>query len=432
MTHLPTREMKGDAIALTNGTLIDGHKEEPLENSIVLIKDRIILEAGKMTKSKIPDNAKVIDVTGKTVMPGMMDIHVHLSFGEHDVMVPRGGLPPNLDQSMPMFGIKGFAYARRSYEMGFTTLRDAGDVGFLSVALREAINGNIVEGPRIISSGQPITSTGGHGDNMPLFLTRSDVMTNVADGIDGILNAVRRQIKMKTDWVKFFATGGLMDPEDEQEFADEELRALINEAHSKGKRVCAHCMYAKGTLAAVKAGVDTVEHGSDLTEEIVAVMLKNGTLLIPTLYAPYANVNWGGKFNLPEFYVSKCRSMFEKHVKSFRMALEQGVKIALGTDCGYTPCVHGTNAFELELLVKFGMTPMEAVKAATKNAAMALSMEDRLGTIEKGKLADLIVVDGNPLQDIRILQDKKKIYLVMKEGVIFCSGLHGESSFDPV
>jgi imidazolonepropionase-like amidohydrolase len=422
--------MKPETIVLIGGLLIDGRKKEPLENSVVLIKDRIILEAGKKEKSRIPENGKVIDVTGKTVMPGMMDLHVHLSHGEHDVMVPRGGLPPNLDQPLPMFGIKGFAYARRSLEMGFTTLRDAGDVGYLSVALREAISNQIVEGPRIVSSGQPLTCTGGHVDYMPLWLRRSDVMISVSDGVDGVLKAVRQQIKMKTDWVKFFATGGIMDPEDEQELSDEELKALIDEAHSKGKRVCAHCMHAKGTLAAIKAGVDTVEHGSDLTEEIADLMLKKGTFLIPTLYAPYANVNRGAEFNLPEFYVSKCRPIFEKHVKSFRLALEKGVKMALGTDCGYTPCRHGTNAFELELLVQYGMSPMEAIKAATKNGALALSMEDQLGTIEKGKLADLIVIDGNPLEDIRILQDKRKICFVMKEGVIFSNKIQPGSSFD--
>jgi imidazolonepropionase-like amidohydrolase len=177
-------------------------------------------------------------------------------------------------------------------------------------------------------------------------------------------------------------------------------------------------MHPKGTLAAVRAGIDTVEHGSNLTEEIVDLMLKKGTVLVPTIYAPYANVHRGAEYGLPKIYMEKCKPIFENHVKSFQMALKAGVKMALGTDCGYTPCIHGTNAFELELLVKYGMSPMEALLSATRNAADALGMGDTLGTVKKGKWADLIVIDGDPLKDVSVLQKKEKIVLVMKEGAV--------------
>lgn len=409
--------------ALVGGTLIDGTGAGSKMNTTILIKGKVIEKVGSTEMVKVPKDCQVYDVRGKSVMPGLMDLHVHLSMGERDVLVPSVALPPTLGQSLTFIGIKGFAHARRSLDMGFTTLRDVGDVGFLSVALRDAVSTGLVEGPRIVASGQFLTTTGGHSDALPCWVKRVDEESNVADGREGVLKAVRRQIRMKTDWIKFFATGGIMDPWDVQEFKDEELETLVTEAHDKGRKVCAHCMHPKGTLAAVRAGIDTVEHGSNLTEEIIDLMLKKGTVLVPTIYAPYANVHRGAEHGLPSIYTERCKPIFENHVKSFQMALNAGVKMALGTDCGYTPCVHGTNAFELELLIKYGMSPMEALLCATRNAAGALGMGDLLGTLEKGKWADLIVIDGDPLKDIKVLQEKDNVVMVMKEGIIYRSSL---------
>jgi imidazolonepropionase-like amidohydrolase len=405
-------------LALVGGKLIDGSGKNPIADATVLVDGKVVSETGRKGKVKIPEGCRVIDVSGKTVMPGLIDLHVHLSMGERDVLVPSAALPPTLGQSLTFVGIKGFAHARRSLHMGFTTLRDVGDVGFLSVALRDTVAAGLVEGPRVVASGQFLTTTGGHADALPCWVKRDDEEANVADGREGVLRAVRRQIKMKTDWIKFFATGGIMDPWDEQEFNDQEIETLVQESHDKGRRVCAHCMHPKGTLAAVRAGIDTVEHGSNLTEGIIELMLKKGTVLVPTLYAPYANVHRGAEYGLPKIYTERCKPIFENHVKSFQRALKAGVKMALGTDCGYTPCIHGTNAFELELLVKYGMSPMDALLCATRNAADALGMGGTLGTVKKGNWADLIVIDGNPLKDIRVLQEKEKIVLVMKEGAV--------------
>ena len=405
-------------IAILGGALIDGSGTDPVNNTAILISGGKVKRVGRKDVVKLPTRCQVLDVTGQTVMPGMMDVHVHLILGEQDIAIPSVGLAFGLADPWPLRGIKALAYARRALEAGFTTLRDVGDMGHVAVSVRNAINSGIVEGPRVISSGQFLTTTGGHVDLMPLWLRRTDEVSNVADGVDGVVQAVRRQWKMKTDWVKFYATGGLMDPEDKQEFSDEEMRALVHEAHSKNMPVCAHCMYAKGTLAALRAGIDSVEHGTDLTEEIVDLMVERGTYLVPTLTAPDVIVNKGLEFGMPQWYVERMKSHLESQLRSFKLALEMGAKIAVGTDAGFNAILHGTSATELAYLVRRGMTPMEAIVAATSTSAALLGKQDYLGTIEPAKLADIVVVDGDPLSDIEILQDKSKITLVMKEGVI--------------
>jgi imidazolonepropionase-like amidohydrolase len=405
-------------IALTGGTLIDGSGADPLNNTVILISGGKVKKVGRIDAVKLPKGCLVVDVTGQTVMPGMMDLHVHLNMGELDVVIPSVGLHAGLADPWPLRGLKAFAYARRTLEAGFTTLRDVGDMGNVAVSVRNAIDSGIVEGPRVISCGQFLTTTGGHVDLMPLWLRRTDEVTNVADGVDGVVQAVRRQWKMKNDWVKFYATGGLMDPEDKQEFTDEEMVALVGEAHSRDMLACAHCMYAKGTLAALKAGLDSVEHGTDLTEEIVDLMVKNGTYLVPTLTAPDVIVTKGLEFGMPRWYIDRMQPHLDSQIRSFKMALQKGVKIATGTDAGFNAILHGANASELQYLVRHGMTPMQAIVAATSSSAALLRKQDELGTIEPGKLADIIVVDGDPLVDIAILQDKAKITLVMKEGSI--------------
>jgi imidazolonepropionase-like amidohydrolase len=403
-------------IALLGGVLIDGSGEDPISDSAILVAGAKVEKVGRKDRVRLPRGSQALDVTGQTVMPGMMDLHVHLNLGELDAVIPSVGLQTGLADPWPLRGIKAFAYARRALEAGFTTLRDVGDMGNVAVSVRNAINSGIVEGPRVISCGQFLTTTGGHVDLMPLWLRRTDEVTNVADGVDGVIQAVRRQWKMKNDWVKFYATGGLMDPEDKQEFTEDEMGALVGEAHSRAMPVCAHCMYAKGTLAALRAGIDSVEHGTDLTEEIVDLMVKNGTYLVPTLTAPDVIVTKGREFGMPTWYVERMQPHLESQIRSFGIALQKGVRIATGTDAGFNAILHGTSARELQYLVRHGMTPMQAIVAATASSAALLRKQHVLGTIEPGKLADIIVVDGNPLEDITILQDKAKISLVIKEG----------------
>lgn len=407
-------------IALVGGTLIDGSGKPPIENTVVLVDGKIVQHVGCRDQVTLPEGCQIINTTGKTVMPGLMDLHVHLVHGEEEITAPTLALPSHLDKPLILIGIKGFARAHKAFEMGFTTLRDVGDIGWLGVSVRDAIQAGIVEGPRIFASGQFLSTTGGQWDNLPNYITRTDILSNVVDGVDEVRRAVRQHVKMKTNWVKFCATGGVMNVREKtHNFSEDELRALVEEAHGKGLLVCAHCIHHRGALDAARAGVDSIEHGALLTEELIEVMVQKGTYLVPTLSAPYQIVHHGAEFGVPPIYIEKCRPVYEEHMKSFQMAHRAGVKIACGTDAGMSSVIHGGNALELELLVKNGMSPMDAIVTATKSSAATLRVEDKLGTVEKGKWADIVVVDGDPLADIKILQDKSKIVLVMKEGVIY-------------
>ncbi len=406
-------------LALVKGRLIDGTGRTPRQDAAVVIDGPLIQEAGSRDEINLPPGCRIIDVAGQTIMPGLIDAHVHLTWGRSDAPVwPGGTCPPVMDNPLTLVGIKAFSRARRALRMGFTTLRDMGDVGYAAVALRDAVSSGLVEGPRIVASGQYLNTTDGHGNALLPWLERTDITANVADGVAGVCQAVRRQIKMRTDWVKFCATGGLVTPWLKQSFNDEEIEALVAEAHDKGKPVAAHCLYARGTLAAVRAGVDTIEHGDELTAEIIERMVEGHIYLIPTLSAGLAIVRRGEEFNLPPKTIAGAKVVLALQRQSFERALEAGVKMALGTDAGYNPVLHGANAAEFEFLTEWGLTPMEAILAGTREAARALKLDGQLGTIEAGKLADILVLKGDPLTDVKLLQKRECISLVIKEGVI--------------
>ena len=407
-------------IALFGAKLIDGNGREPLKKSVILVEEKAIRAVEKAEDITIPEGCDCIDVTGKTVMPGMIDTHVHLVGGASENMVWKWGiLPPLVEHPLPLMGLKAYARARRTLEMGFTTLRDVGDIGFAAIALRDAIEEGIVEGPRIKASGPYLSTSAGHGYAMPPWLVRTDLLYPAADGVDGVLKAVRQIIKMNADWIKFTATGGAtINTWDKQQFNDEEIGTLIKEAHGKGRFVACHAVWGKGALVSAMYGVDSIEHGCELGDEIVDIMLDKGIYLVPTLYAPQLISKRGADFGFTPEALSNLQEAASKHGDSFRRALSAGVKIAMGTDSGYGPVLHGTNAYELELMVENGMTHMQAIQSATKTAAECLRMDDRTGTIEPGKWADIIVVDGDPLKDITVLQKKDNIRMVMKDGKI--------------
>lgn len=429
--------MERKTIALTGGKLIDGSGRDPADCSTVLICEDTISAVGRQADIQLPEGCKTIDVSGKTIMPGLMDLHVHLSFGQHNNASAGGtptGLPFYCSQPAPWFGVVAYAYAQMALEMGFTTLRDVGEVvgaDYSVIALRDAIHLGIVQGPRIFASGPFLSTTCGHGGMpaLPLWLSRTDAAAKwIVDTPDECLKAVRERIKMGADLIKIFGSGGISDSFNRQEFNDEALKVIVAEAHSKGRPVAAHLEFPEGIVACVNAGIDTVEHGWILNEEAIEAMLKKKTTLVPTLSAVW-NLFYGDAkaMGLPQSYIEMGKkTVCEPALKSVRMAYEAGVKIAMGTDCGYPPCRHGTNAKELELLVSIcGMSPMEAIVTSSKNCAQTLHMESKLGTLEPGKLADVLVVDGDPLEDIKLLQEKSNILMVMKGGSVCVDRLSG-------
>ena len=408
-------------IALKGARLIDGNGGLADEEVTVLVKGNNIEAVGSTSSVNIPPKSKVYNLEGKTVMPGMIDSHVHLYWnGEPDLALHAW------KESTAMRSIKSVAWIQRSLEAGFTTLRSGGEKAYLDVALRDARKAGIIWGARVVATGRSISGTGGHADLYPPWLYRTDEIPMIADGQDECLRAVREQIKMKVEWIKFHASGGVMDPFSSpqvQEYNDQEIEAIVSEAHRRGKRVFAHAQGSEGIRAAVRAGVDSIEYGMYLEDDVIEEMIKKDIFLCPTLVALYRINQAGEKGGIPAESAAKAAIMGEDHVKSFRMAYHAGVKIIMGTDCGSPFNYHGDNAFELRLMVESGMSEMDAIISCTKRAAENLGLDDRLGTIDPGKWADLIVVDGDPLNDINILVNKENIKLVMQEGEIYIDRL---------
>jgi imidazolonepropionase-like amidohydrolase len=283
---------------------------------------------------------------------------------------------------------------------------------YVDLAIRDGIESGLLQGPRMICSGRVVCMTGGHGWQFG----------READGTDEIREAVREQLKAGADFVKLIATGGVMtkgvDPGATQ-FTLEELLAGVEEARKAGRRTATHAQGTEGIKNSLWAGVNSIEHGFFLDDEAIELMLEMNAYLVPTLNAPYQIIRGGVKRGVPRYAVEKSKAVMKSHFQSVRRAYKAKIPIAMGTDAGTPFNCHGENLKEMELLVKAGMTPMEAMTATTKIASEVLGLEKKIGTLEKGKLADLIVVDGNPLKDIQLFQKKDKILAIMKEGCFY-------------
>lgn len=404
-------------LALVGAKLVDGRGGPPVEESVILVEGARIAAVGDAGSLPVPPTSQRIDVAGRTVVPGLMDTHIHLKMGMDDAWKVKAlRVPVDLDMPLTLIALKGFARARQALGMGFTTLRDVGDIGHLGVSLRDAIDGGLVEGPRIVACGENFSATGGTTDFLPDWISRNDVPNRVVDGADEIRRMVRSLVKNRVDWIKFIATGTIGPTAIPQEFTDEEIAVIVAEARARAKPVCAHACYEPGALALARAGVDSIEHGCQLSDATIELMLENGTFLVPTLCLFHSIVADGAELDIPPSLVELARQKLDEHVASFRRALDAGVSIAVGSDIGSPACPHGTSARELGLLVEFGMTPMQALVAATAESARMLRRDHEIGTIESGKLADLVVVNGDPLDDIRVLQDEARIEIVLKGG----------------
>jgi imidazolonepropionase-like amidohydrolase len=352
---------------------------------------------------------KIIDLGGMTVLPGLIDVHTHLTMNT-DFDPYR-----ELTSTSAKEAINGVVNARTTLLAGFTSVRNVGAGGYTDVDLRDAVNAGQVPGPHMLVSGPPLGITGGHCDDNLLPISYHQVGDGVADGIAEVQHKVRQNIKYGADLIKICATGGVLSKGDDpqaSQYTLEEMQAIVADAHRLGRKVAAPAHGAQGILWASEAGVDSIEHGSYINDEAIAAMKKHGTYLVPTLYLEDWMLEKG---HLPPFYEQKMKDVSKVAKANIKRAMQAGVKIALGTDAAVYP--HGLNAHELDVYVnQIGMSPLAALQSATINAADLMGWTAKTGTLEPGKWADIIAVDNNPLDDVRVLQDVK---FVMKAGVVY-------------
>ena len=394
-------------IVIHAGKLLDVKTGSTLSDQAIVIEGDRIVSVGAMSSIKLSDSDQRIELGNATVLPGLIDAHTHLTFN------PEFGYE-SLGISVPREALIGAKNARVTLEAGMTTVRNVGADGYADVALRDAINAGDVPGPRMLVSGPPLGITGGHCDNNLLPYEYHAVGGGVADGVAQVQHKVRENIKYGVDLIKVCATGGVLSKGDDpnaSQYTLEEMKAIVADAHRLGRKVAAHAHGAQGVIWASEAGVDSVEHGHLMNDEAIATLKKNGTYLVPTLYL----IDWHQQHanSVPEFSRHKMEMVSQTSKENIRKAIAAGVKIGMGTDSAVYP--HGLNAHELEVYVQLGMTPLQAIQTATINDADLLGWKDKVGTVEPGKWADIIAVDGDPLHDITTLQH---VTFVMKGGEI--------------
>jgi imidazolonepropionase-like amidohydrolase len=400
-------------LLLSNATIIDG-TGRVYERGYVLIEGAVVRRIGSgAPPDAIPPKVRRVDLAGKTVFPGLIDCHVHLCLD--------GGPSPAHQIASETYAItllRAARNARRQVESGVTTVRDLSSrccstpdgSGGVAFNVRQAIAEDICTGPRIMQAGRAICITGGHGW----------WFGHEADGPDEVRRAVRSELKNGAQVIKFMATGGIATITSGDRFAPqltaEEIAAGVEEARRMGTRTAAHAEGATGIKNALKAGVDSVEHGSYLDDEALEMMLDRGVYYVPTFAVRRRIADEGAQGGVPAFILDVVKRVLDRHRESLERARKAGVRVALGTDAGASLFGHGESARELEELVGAGFSPAEALRAGTASAAELLGMQELIGTLEEGKRADLVVMDGDPLSNIRVLQDVSRIKAVLIDG----------------
>jgi len=408
---------KPEVIALKAARLFDGRGDAAVPNGVVIVEGGQIRAAG--SGLAIPAGARVIDLGDSTLLPGLIDAHTHMTGESTDNWLQ--GTFDNLRQTTPEAAIRATAYARKTLTAGFTTVRDVGSGDYVDVGLRNAIRDGVVPGPRMMVAVHALGARGGHCDEAGFpyetFGAEPGIEHGIASGADAFRDSVRFQVKYGADVIKICATGGVLslaDEVDTPQLTQEEMNAIVEEAHRLRKKVAAHAHGAQGAKYAIRAGVDSIEHGSFLDDEALRMMKEHGTYLVPTLLAGEYTAGRAGIRHYPPEIAAKAKAAVAARSDMFRRALKTGVKIAFGTDSAVSP--HGLNGQEFGLLVGLGMTPAAALRAATSSAADLLGLAKTIGTLEPGKAADVVAVPGNPLADIKVME---KVKFVMKGGQIF-------------
>jgi imidazolonepropionase-like amidohydrolase len=397
------------------GTLIDAVKNEAQSQMTIVVEGKKITAVQKGFSAPSGTD-KVIDLKSQTVMPGLTDMHVHI-----EQETSKGGEIKRYQQNQADVAFDAAKYAKNTLMAGFTSVRDMGGSG-VNIALRNAINRGTVIGPRIFTSGRTIATTGGHGDPSNGLADKltldGQYLTGVVNGVDECRQAVRQRYKEGSDCIKITATGGVLSLAKSgkaPQFTEEEIRAIVETAKDYGYHVAAHAHGTEGIKRAVRAGVTTIEHGTFMDDEGIELMKKNGTYLVATILAGKTTAD---SAKVPGYYhpliVPKALETGPIIQATFAKAYKAGVKIAFGTDSGVS--IHGYNAYEFVYMVEAGMPAMEAIKSATITPAEIMGTQKEIGTIEAGKIADIIATEGNPLQDIKMM---RKVSFVMKDGVVY-------------
>ena len=411
---LATLSAQTPVTAIRAGRLIVGTGALPVDQAVVLIQGDLITAAGRAADVAIPAGARIIDLSRHTVLPGLMDMHDHITGEPGD-----GGDSAVLKETAGHAAIYGVLNAKKTLEAGFTTVRNVGALGYADVALRDAIARGLVPGPRMYIATRGLGMTGGHADingwSPEIHLPG---VAQIVDGVDEVRRAVREQVKAGADHIKVTASGGILsvgDSPDAQQYSFDELKAIVDEAARLGRKVAAHAHSGKAIVEAARAGVASIEHGSLIDDAGIAMMKEKGTVLVPTVYALDFIIENAKEHGIPEYAQQKARAIRAQQRANLRKAYHAGVRFAFGTDAGVFP--HGMNARDFRGLVDdLGVPPLAAITMATRDAAALLGIQDRVGTIEAGKWADLIAVEGNPLENMRLLED---VRFVMKGGVVY-------------
>ncbi len=412
---LHAAETSTEPIVLKAARLYDGSSAGLVAPGVVVIKGNKITAVGPA--AEIPANAKIIDLGDATLMPGFIDAHAHLTM-QLDIDF-NATIVNNLRREVAEQTLYAVQYARTTIEAGFTTVRNVGANDSIDVGLRNGIRNGLILGPRMLVSGNGLGARGGHSDETgfrhdALGDTMSGIEQGIASGPDGFRDAVRYRVKYGADVIKFSASGGVLslgDEVDTPQLTLEEMQALVDEAHRLRKRVAAHCHGDSAAKEAIIAGVDSIEHGTFLTPETLALMKEHGTYLVPTLMAGHSHKDSLDKF--PPEIASKARRAIAAVNDMFKNALKIGVPIAFGTDAGVFD--HGRNAEEFAIMVGLGMDPIDALRTANATGAQLLGISDQVGTLAADKLADVIAVPGDPTVDITATE---RVIFVMKEGKI--------------
>ncbi|HEX7062164.1 MAG TPA: amidohydrolase family protein [Woeseiaceae bacterium] len=404
-----------DTLYIRAGQLVDTVDGRLRADQVIVVEGERIARVAPAGDVEIPAGARVIDLSGQTVLPGLIDMHTHLT-GDH-----RFHGYESLAISVPREALYGVLNARKTLLAGFTSVRNVGAGGYSDIALRDAIAAGEIDGPRMRASGPALGITGGHCDNNLLPSEYADKSAGVADGPWAARAKVREVVKYGADVIKICATGGVLSKGDSvggQQYTPEEMSAIVEEAHRHGRKVAAHAHGTEGIKDAILAGVDSIEHSSLIDEEGINLAKAHGTFLVMDIYNDTYILEHGAEVGMLPESLEKERQIGQLQRDNFRKAFEGGARMAFGSDSGVYP--HGDNGKQFAYMVEYGMTPMEAIQAATVHAAELMGWPDEVGAIAAGRYADIIAVSGNPLENVRLLEN---VAFVMKGGKVYKSGL---------